>query len=89
MELERLIVLVQHRIQIIFLIKISILNTMKRQLLRLILLGETVSVSGDGVSTTDSTVTISKAGTYVISGESNGLQLKVDAEKEADIHIIF
>ena len=53
------------------------------------LLGETVSVSGDGVSTTDSTVTISKAGTYVISGESNGLQLKVDAEKEADIHIIF
>lgn len=53
------------------------------------LLGETVSVSGDGVSTTDSTVTISKAGTYVISGESNGLQLKVDAEKEADIHIIL
>ena len=53
------------------------------------LLGDTVSVSGDGVSTTDSTVTISKAGTYVISGESNGLQLKVDAEKEADIHIIF
>lgn len=53
------------------------------------LLGDTVSVSGDGVSTTDSTITISKAGTYVISGESNGLQLKVDAEKEADIHIIF
>lgn len=51
--------------------------------------GETVSVSGDGVSTTDSIVTISKAGTYIISGESNGLQLKVDADKEADIHIIF
>ena len=53
------------------------------------LLGDTVSVSGDGVSTTDSTVTISKVGTYIISGESNGLQLRVDADKEADIHIIF
>lgn len=53
------------------------------------LLGETVSVSGDGVSTTESIVTISKAGTYIISGESNGIQLKVDAEKEADIHIIL
>lgn len=51
--------------------------------------GDTVSVSGDGVSTTDSIVTISKAGTYMISGESNGLQLKVDADKEADIHIIL
>lgn len=53
------------------------------------LLGDTVSVSGDGVSTTDSIVTISKAGTYIISGESNGLQLKIDADKEADIHIIL
>lgn len=53
------------------------------------LLGDTVSVSGDGVSTTDSIVTISKAGTYIISGESNGLQLKVDVDKEADIHIIL
>lgn len=53
------------------------------------LLGETVSVSGDGVLTTESIVTISKAGTYIISGESNGIQLKVDAEKEADIHIIL
>lgn len=53
------------------------------------LLGDTVSVSGDGVSTTDSIVTISKAGTYIISGESNGLQLKVDADKESDIHIIL
>lgn len=53
------------------------------------LLGDTVSVSGDGVSTTDSIVTISKAGTYIISGESNGLQLKVDTDKEADIHIIL
>lgn len=53
------------------------------------LLGTTVSVSGDGVSVTDSIVSISKAGTYIISGESNGLQLKVDTDKEADIHIIF
>ena len=53
------------------------------------LLGDTVSVSGDGVSTTDSIVTISKAGTYIISGESNGLQLKVDTDKEAAIHIIL
>ena len=53
------------------------------------LLGETVSVSGDGVSTTESIVTISKAGTYIISGESNGIQLEVDADKEADIHIIL
>lgn len=53
------------------------------------LLGDTVSVSGDGVSTSDSIVSITKDGTYIISGESNGLQLKVDADKEADIHIIF
>ena len=53
------------------------------------LLGDTASVSGDGVSITDSIVTISKAGTYIILGESKGLQLKVDADKEADIHIIF
>ena len=89
MELERLIVLVQHRIQIIFSDKDFNTQYDETTASKINLLGETVSVSGDGVSTTDSTVTISKAGTYVISGESNGLQLKVDAEKEADIHIIF
>ena len=35
------------------------------------------------------TVTISKAGTYVISGQSDGVQIKVDAGDSDDVHICF
>lgn len=51
--------------------------------------GSTATVSGDGVAVSDSTVTISKSGTYVISGKSDGVQIKVEAEKTDDVHIIL
>ena len=37
----------------------------------------------------DSTVTISKSGTYVISGQSDGIQIKIAAEKTDDVHIVL
>ena len=51
--------------------------------------GSTAKVSGDGVAVSDSTVTISKSGTYVISGKSDGVQIKIAAEKTDDVHIIL
>lgn len=36
-----------------------------------------------------STVTISKSGTYVISGQSDGVQIKIEAEKTDDVHIVL
>lgn len=47
------------------------------------------SISGDGVTVSGSTVTISKAGTYVISGQSDGVQIKVEADKSADVHLVL
>ena len=49
----------------------------------------TAKVSGDGVAVSGSTVTISKAGTYVISGQSDGVQIKIEAEKTDDVHIVL
>lgn len=51
--------------------------------------GSTATVSGEGVAVSDSTVTISKSGTYVISGQSDGIQIKIAAEKTDDVHIIL
>ncbi|MFS8960641.1 carbohydrate-binding domain-containing protein [Streptococcus mitis] len=51
--------------------------------------GSSASVSGDGVTVSGSTVTISKAGTYVISGQSDGVQIKVEADKSADVHLVL
>ena len=51
--------------------------------------GSSASVAGDGVAVSGSTVTISKAGTYVISGESNGVQIKVEAGDSDDVHIVL
>ena len=51
--------------------------------------GSTAKVSGDGVAVSGSTVTISKAGTYVISGQSDGVQIKIEAEKTDDVHIVL
>ena len=51
--------------------------------------GSSASVSGDGVAVSGDTVTISKAGTYVISGESNGVQIKVEAGDSDDVHIVL
>ena len=51
--------------------------------------GSTASVSGDGVAVSDSTVTISKSGIYVIYGQSDGVQIKIEAEKTDDVHIVL
>ncbi|KXT79992.1 carbohydrate-binding domain-containing protein [Streptococcus oralis] len=51
--------------------------------------GSSANVSGDGVTVSGSTVTISKAGTYVISGQSDGVQIKVEAGKEDDVHLVL
>ena len=51
--------------------------------------GSTAKVSGDGVAVSGSTVTISKSGTYVISGQSDGVQIKIEAEKTDDVHIVL
>ena len=51
--------------------------------------GSTATVSGDGVTVSGSTVTISKAGTYVISGQSDGVQIKIEAGNSDDVHIVL
>ena len=51
--------------------------------------GASATVSGDGVAVSDSTVTISKSGTYVISGQSDGVQIKIEAEKTDDVHLVL
>lgn len=51
--------------------------------------GSSANVSGDGVTVSGSTVTISKAGTYVISGQSDGVQIKVETDKSADVHLVL
>lgn len=51
--------------------------------------GSSANVSGDGVTVSGSTVTISKAGTYIISGQSDGVQIKVEADKSADVHLVL
>ena len=50
--------------------------------------GSSAKVSGDGVTVSGSTVTITKSGTYVISGQSDGVQIKVEADKSADAHLV-
>ena len=51
--------------------------------------GSSANVSGDGVTVSGSTVTITKSGTYVISGQSDGVQIKVGADKSADVHLVL
>lgn len=51
--------------------------------------GSSANVSGDGVTVSESTVTITKSGTYVISGQSDGVQIKVEADKSADVHLVL
>lgn len=51
--------------------------------------GSSASVSGEGVTVSGSTVTISKAGTYVISGQSDGVQIKVEADKSDDVKLVL
>ena len=51
--------------------------------------GSSAKVSGDGVTVSGSTVTISKAGTYVISGQSDGVQIKIVADKSDDVKLVL
>lgn len=51
--------------------------------------GQSAQVSGDGVAVDGSTITISAAGTYVISGKSDGLQLVVDAADEDKVKLVL
>lgn len=49
--------------------------------------GDTVQVSGEGVTIEDNTVTITQAGTYVVSGTLDGV-LRVDAPKDT-VHLVL
>ena len=51
--------------------------------------GSSANVSGDGVTVSGSTVTISKAGTYVISSQSDGVQIKIAADKSDDVKLVL
>lgn len=51
--------------------------------------GTTATVDGPGASAAGSTVTLSEAGTYVISGTLSSGQLVVDADKEAMVRIVL
>ena len=51
--------------------------------------GSSANVSGDGVTVSGSTVTISKAGTYIISGQSDGVQIKIAADKSDDVKLVL
>ncbi|KEQ33475.1 hsf [Streptococcus mitis] len=51
--------------------------------------GSSAKVSGDGVTVSDSMVTISKEGTYVISGQSDGVQIKIAADKSDDVKLVL
>ena len=51
--------------------------------------GSSANISGDGVTVSESTVTITKSGTYVISGQSDGVQIKVEADESADVHLVL
>ena len=51
--------------------------------------GGDITVTGDGAVAADGTVTIRKAGTYVLRGNFTEGQLVVDAEEGAEIKLIF
>ena len=50
--------------------------------------GETAKITGEGASYADGNITITKAGTYVFSGEFSG-QIITDVGEEDLVHIVF
>ncbi|WP_314059857.1 carbohydrate-binding domain-containing protein [uncultured Vagococcus sp.] len=54
-----------------------------------ILLGESTTVEGEGVTVKDGTITITQAGTYSISGELKEGQLVVAAKESDDVRMIL
>lgn len=51
--------------------------------------GDTASASGDGVTVDGSTITISAAGTYLVTGELDGGQIVVDAGDDDKVQIVL
>lgn len=51
--------------------------------------GTEASVSGPGASFKNGTLTITKAGTYVLSGELTAGQVLIDADKDAVVHLVL
>lgn len=51
--------------------------------------GDSISSQGDGVTVNNSTVTITKAGTYIVNGNLNNGQIIVDASDTDDVRIIL
>ncbi len=51
--------------------------------------GTSITVTGSGATASDSVLTISKEGTYIISGTLKSGQIIVDAAKEEKVHIVL
>ncbi|RRJ62668.1 carbohydrate-binding domain-containing protein [Paenibacillus oralis] len=51
--------------------------------------GANATVDGAGAEAEDGTVTITAAGTYVLSGELSEGQIVVDAQDEGDVHLVL
>ncbi len=51
--------------------------------------GSSAEVSGDGVSVSGSVVKITQAGTYIISGSSQGVQILVEGTNNDDVQIVL
>lgn len=56
---------------------------------KIVLDGESISVDGDGATVTDNIVTISKGGTYVLSGTLSDGQIIVSADKQDTVRIVL
>lgn len=59
------------------------------QATKITLSGNQASIEGQGAQLVGNTLTIAAEGTYIISGESNGIQLKVAANDTAKIQLVF
>ena len=56
---------------------------------RIALRGDAASVEGSGAAFSDGVLTISEAGTYVLAGELNDGQIRVDAGKEDVVRLVL
>ena len=52
-------------------------------------LADAQTEAGEGFTVDDQTVTITSAGTYMVSGSLTDGQLKINVDKEAKVHLIF
>ena len=51
--------------------------------------GQTASVSGSGATADGAVITITDAGDYIVSGSSSDARLIIDADKEAQVRLLF